>query len=42
MIDIHSVIIFIGYGFVCWLSGYGSGILFRYIRQLFESAARGG
>ncbi|MGL6309876.1 hypothetical protein ACSZMD_08730 [Aeromonas veronii] len=33
---------FIAGGLVVWLAGYGSGTTFRYVRQIFEKAARGG
>ena len=34
--------VFIAGGLVVWLVGYGSGTTFRYVRQIFEKAARGG
>ena len=34
--------VFIAGGLVVWLVGYGSGITYRYVRQIFEKAARGG
>lgn len=36
----ESLTTFIECAFACFISGYGSGILFRFFRQIFETASR--